>query len=333
MNYWFQHMQSRTEELTRDGIVEVFATDVTASWHRLPNKLLFGVLMAAWILLFQFLGNSTLGYINTPSLFEWMWPANTAPDNSFESGPGLLLPFVVAGMFWWKRRELLQLPLRTWSPGIAIVCFSLLLHTLGYMVQQPRISIVGLFLGIYGLMGLAWGPRFLRGAFFPFVLFIFAIPLGSLGTVVTFPLRLLVTTLVHFIAHTILGMDIVRVGTGLFDASGTYQYDVAPACSGIRSLIAIFFLCTIYGYVTFRASWRWLVMISAALPLAVLGNMMRLLAIVVVADVFGSRAGDYVHENALFSMLPYVPAILGIILIARWLGRGSARTAQKESKP
>ena len=45
-----------------------------------------------------------------------------------------------------------------------------MMHLLGYMAQQPKISIMALFLGVYALMGLAWGPEWLRESFFPIVL-------------------------------------------------------------------------------------------------------------------------------------------------------------------
>src|SRR5437667_4151167 len=42
-----------------------------------PSKELFLMLLAAWIALFHFYGNSTLGYVNTPSLFGWWLWVNT----------------------------------------------------------------------------------------------------------------------------------------------------------------------------------------------------------------------------------------------------------------
>jgi exosortase len=320
--------QPQSGELVRDGVVEVFAAEFVTCWRQVPNKLLFGILLGVWVLLFQFMGNSTFGYLNTSSIFEWMWPAGLPTDNEFDSGPGILLPLVVAGLFWWKRRELLALPLAAWPLGLGILAFAILLHIVGYMVQQPRISIVALYVGIYGLMGMAWGARFMWRAFLPYAFFIFAIPLGSLSVGITFRLRMVVTVLVEFIANYLLGMDLVREGTGLFDPSKTYQFDVAPACSGIRSLMAVFFLCAVYGYVIFRHSWwRWFVLMVAAFPLAVLGNMLRLLTIVLAADLFGQETGNAVHDSALFSLSPYVPAILGMILLARWLERDTKPAA------
>jgi exosortase len=189
---------------------------------------------------------------------------------------------------------------------------------LGYAFQQPRLSIVALFAGIYGLMGLAWGRKWLRKSVFPFFLFVFSIPLGGTAAFITFPLRLLVTWLVAVTAH-LLGIDVIRVGTQLFDPLGAYQYDVAPACSGIRSLIAIFLLATVYGFITFRSPWKRLLLMALAFPFAVLGNLARMLFIITAAEIGGQKWGNYVHESSIFSLIPYLPAIIGLLVIGRWM--------------
>jgi hypothetical protein len=125
-----------------NGILEDFRIQFLECWQGLPNKGLFFVLLIAWLALFQFLGNSTLGYISTPSLLYWMHLAygSSADTAGSDDSHGKLIPFVVLALFWWKRKELLALPLRTWWPGLLLVGLALALHLLGYMVQQPRIS-------------------------------------------------------------------------------------------------------------------------------------------------------------------------------------------------
>ena len=242
-------------------------------WHRLPNKSFFFLLLAAWLALFQFLGNSILGYIHTPSLFLWMREAYRSSGSSAnDDAQGNFIPFLVVGLFWWKRKELLALPLKTWWPGLLILAAGMFLHILGYLVQQPALSIVALFTGIYGLMGLAWGSGWLEKAPFPFSCFFFCSP-GARSEFITFPLRQLVSWLVQVTAHWILGIDVVRVGTQLFDSSGTYQYEVAAACSGLRSFIAVFLLATIYGFITFRSAWKRLFFMALAFPFAIFGNL------------------------------------------------------------
>ena len=110
--------------------------------------------------------------------------------------------------------------------------------------------------------------------------------------------------LVEVVAHWILGIDVIREGTQLFDPSGTYQYEVAAACSGMRSLIAIFLLATIYGFITFRSPWKRLFLMALAFPLAVLGNLARMLFIIMAAEIGGQEAGNYVHEGGIFSLVP-----------------------------
>jgi exosortase len=291
--------------------------DTVDCWRRLPDKFFFFGLLAAWLALFQFFGNPILGYVKMPSLFSWMWSMyeNPAADDAH----GEFIPFLVVGLFWWKRRELLALPLKIWWPGLFIFIFALALHVAGFAVQQPYLSIVALFAGIFGLMGLAWGREWLRSGFFPFWLFIFSIPLGQRGQAITFPLQQLVSWLTEKTAHYVLGIDVIRVGTQLFDPSGAFQYEVAAACSGIHSLVAIFLLATIYGFITFRSPWKRILLMALAFPLSVLGNLLRMLFIIVAAEFGGQKWGNYVHESLIFSLVPYIPAIAGLLIAGRWL--------------
>ena len=290
-------------------------------WRRLPNKSFFFLLLAAWLALFQFLGNSILGYIHTPSLFSWMHEAYRSSSTSAnDDAHGNIIPFLVVGLFWWKRKELLALPLKTWWPGLLILVAGMGLHILGYVLQQPRLSIVALFAGIYGLMGLAWGRVWLRKGFFPFVLFVFSIPLGAQAQFITVPLQVLVSWLVGVAAH-ILGIGVVQDGVRLIDPSGTYQYEVAAACSGMRSLIAIFLLATCYGFIVFRTAKKRILMIVLAVPFAILGNFLRLLFIIIAAEMGGQEWGSYVHENWLFSLVPYLPAFIGVFWVGNWMER------------
>ena len=60
-------------------------------------------------------------------------------------------------------------------------------------------------------------------------------------------------------------------------------------------------------------------MIVAAVPLAVIGNTFRMMTIVIAAELRGQEAGARVHESPFWSLLPYIPAIIGLMLIGRWL--------------
>jgi exosortase len=306
------------DENLKQEVSPGFWPDAVACWQRLPNKLFFFGLLAAWLLLFQFLGNSILGYIHSPSLFAWLENSYRTTNLASDDGQGNLIPFLVAGLFWWKRKTLLALPLQVWWPGIFFLVAAGGLHIFGYVVQQPRFSVVGMFVGIFGLMGMAWGRAWLKESIFPFWLFVFCVPLAALLTVFTFPLRLLVTWLVAAAAN-LLTIGVVRQGTMLFGPGGSYQYDVVAACSGMHSLVSIFLLATVYGFVMFRSPGRRLLLMSLALPLSVLGNFTRLMFVIFAAEIGGQSAGNYVHESSICSLIPYLPAFAGLLLAGRWL--------------
>lgn len=277
----------------------------------------FGLLLA-WGMLFHWLGNSTVGYaMHTRSLFRWMeWMYLAARG---DEDHGRLIPLVVLALFWWKRRLLSAVPKRHWWPGAGWLALALGLHLLGTLVQQTQISVVAFFAGVYALMGLTWGPRWLAASFFPVCLFVFCVPMMNVLQVVTVPLRILASGITSVICHVVLGIQVVQDGTRIFDALGHYQYEVAAACSGIRSLTATAALAMIYAFVALRSPWRRGLMLLATVPLAVAANIVRLSTIVIAAEAYGQSAGNVVHESSWFSLLPYVPALAGILLLGRWL--------------
>jgi exosortase/archaeosortase family protein len=72
----------------------------------------------------------------------------------------------------------------------------------------------------------------------------------------------------------------------------------------------------------FRSPAKRIFLMALAVPLAVLGNFLRLLAIIVAAASGGQDWGNYVHEGGPFgviSLLPYIPAIAGMLFIGRWM--------------
>ena len=308
----------RVDNQSTTGILEEFQSELVAAWRQLPNKRFFFILLVGWLALFQFLGNSTFGYMDTNSLLKWIYILGTARSGATETDDNqmIIAPLVVLGLFYWKRKELLKQPMAVWAPGLLIVAAGLLLHVAGYRIQQPRVSIVALFTGIYGLMGMAWGPKFLRASFFPFFLFLFCVPLGTLSQFITVPLRSVAVSIVVFISHVVPGLSVLRQGNDLIDPNGHFKYEVAAACGGIRSLIMTVMLAIVFGFVVFKAMWKRLLLIALAAPLAIAGNVLRLLIIVIAAKIGGQNAGAAVHDNSILSLLPYVPAMLTLF----WLG-------------
>ncbi|MBI5384327.1 MAG: exosortase/archaeosortase family protein [Verrucomicrobia bacterium] len=298
-----------------------FTDELRQVLAQLPGQGWFVLLLLAWLALFHFLGNSTLGYVSTPSLFSWL---DYCYEKREDDQLGYLIPFIVLALMWWNRREWAAVQKRVWWPALALVALGLVFHVLGFLVQQARISVVGFFVGLYGLTGVIWGPQWLRATFFPFVLFAFCLPLGNTAERITFPLRLLSTKISVAISHGALGINVIRQGTMLWEPTGKFQYEIAAACSGIRSLTAFLAFTIILGFVSLRSPWRRALVVATAFPLAVLSNVIRLLCIIIAAEAFGQQTGNWVHESAWFSLLPYVPSLIAVVVLSHWLAEKPA---------
>jgi exosortase len=306
--------EQQAETAGKTGLEE-FREELPQVWARIPDKGLFFGLLALWLLIFQFFGNATYGYIDTPSLFAWLRNAYEAPGS--DDAHGTLIPFVVLALFWWKRDELLAVPKGLWWPGLLGLAAAMGLHVVGFAAQQSQVSVVAMFAGVYSLMALVWGWRLARASFFPFLLFVFCVPLTGVAEPVTVPLRHLSADISVFIARNLLGIPIVQVGVQLMDPQGRYTYEVAAACSGMRSVITLLALTTVYGWMNFRPWWKRALVVAMALPLALLGNVFRLVSIIVAAEAFGEGAGKFVHDW--FGFVTFALSLGILMALGHWL--------------
>lgn len=309
-----------------------FMDELRAFGERIPHKGAFAVMLLAWVALFHFYGNPTLGYASTKSMFAWL---KNSYDQSTDDSFGIFIPLIVIGLLWWKREELMAAPKRVWWPPLVLFVLAVLLHLVGYTVQQTRLSVIGFFFGLYALIGLIWGWQMMRATFFPYFLFAFSMPLTGEMEGLTLPLRHMATKITVMLSH-LGGIPVVQKGTLIESVGGHFSYNVEAACSGLRSLTTMLMLGCIFGFTAFKSNWKRAVLIGAAIPLAVCGNVIRLLGVVLsanwkydqmmhekqplhLAQEAAQALGKYVHDHTLFSLVPYVPAFIGLMLLARWL--------------
>jgi exosortase len=336
-------------EASSMGRRESLVGELRGCWERLPNKGLFVALLAGWAALFHFAGNSTLGYVRSWSLFAfmldayhehlWDWLRHGQVGEltrwlaQGEEGHCLVVPLVVLGLYWRKRKELTGLTLGLWPPGLLLIGLAAALHVFAFLVQQPKLSIIALLAGLYGVMGLAWGAAWLRRGFFPFFLLVFCVPLGEVAQPVTFHLRLLTCRLVAFVANYLLAIDVQRQGMALINRAGHYQYEVEAACSGMHSLIVTVGLALVFAFVWFRAWWKRAALVAVAFPLAVLGSLARVLAIIIAAEMGGQAAGNKVLEGGplgVYSLMPCALAFAGLLLAGHWLRERPAKNGESD---
>lgn len=281
-----------------------------------------GLTLLAWCVLFHVVGNSTFGYVNSPSMFGWLtgwYQLKSVGETGDELAP--FVPFLVLALLYLKREELAAVPKRPWTPALALVLLGLLMHVLGFRGQQVRVSVAGFIVGTWGLMGLFWGLAWLRATIFPWFILFFAIPVAAYMDGLTFHLRLFSTWASVAISNSLLGLNLLRQGTNVFHVPtsgiGGFQFDVAAACSGMRSASVVLLLAVVYAFINFRSSWRRLLVIGSAVPFALLGNIVRLVVVFVVGEAMGESAGKMIETK--FGFLTYLGALAGLFTLGWFL--------------
>ncbi|NBP24887.1 MAG: exosortase/archaeosortase family protein, partial [Proteobacteria bacterium] len=230
------------------------------------HKAAFGLVAAAWLALFHFLGNSTLGYIQTESMFGWLQAVyEGGAKQGRDDELGVMIPWLVGAIIVMRRTELAAIPKQPWSPALALIPLGLLLHLSGYLVQQTRLGVVGFLVGFFGIMGLYWGRAWMRGFAFPYLLFFFCVPISVFLDTLTHGLRLLSTLMSTTFCEWVLNMKLERAGTIVLQKASAvtqgFRFDVAPACSGIRSATVVLLLTVTFAFLNFRSPWRRLFLI------------------------------------------------------------------------
>jgi exosortase len=258
------------------------------------------------IVLFQFFGNATRGYIHTASLFYWLWAQWFDPAADASQGP--LVVVVAIALLVWNWFRFSAYPKNGDARGFSLIGGALALHALGYATQQTRLSVVSWLIFIAGLCALAGGQRGLRAARFPLAFALLAVPAGFLQPW-SFSLRLAISKSVEAILR-LCGHPILRDGTQLFSLDGRKAYDVEAACSGVHSLVALVALAILLGYLRLAGWPRKLALLVLVAPFAFAGNLIRVLAIVTAGEKMGSSAAQRVHALSGFLVFAVVFALL-----------------------
>lgn len=287
------------------------------------RTLLVAVLVGMIFALFHFQGNSLDAKVFGRSALSWMTERWT-DDIEFggDYSHGWLIPILSLYVIWHRRKAISAATKNISYTGLALVVASLFLHWLGMKAQQTRLS-------LFGLVGLTWSiPFYLFGwqvakqLIFPCAYLVFCIPFNFLDSV-THPLRMFATHASSMLLNGI-GIAVEASGARLHSLTpGGFDLDVADACSGIRSLTAITALTAIYANITQRTPWKQWLIFFLSIPLAIIGNIVRVFTTGIVAEVFGDDTAMHLyHDFSGFIIFMVVFVLLisaGSALDAHWL--------------
>lgn len=261
--------------------------------HEIINIALSSVLIGFLFVLFHLFGN-TVENVNSSSAFVWM-VARWSDKQSFgaDYSHGFLIPFVSLSVLWSRREEIKLAPKQICLWGLGVIVMALVFHWLGAKMQQTRLSLISLILLLWGIPLYFFGWKMAKLLIFPCAYLIFCVPLNFLDAL-SAPLQMVATSMAHGLLNG-LGIECERVGTQLM--SPFFRLNVEAPCSGLRSLLAMTALSAVYAYYTqksFVAKW---VLFLASIPIAVAGNIGRIISIALVSITAGQQFGTGLHHD------------------------------------
>jgi exosortase len=225
-------------------------------------------------------------------------------------GHGLLVPVFVAYILWRERTPWRTVSVRASDYGLPIMLSALGLLILGMLGAELFTARVSLLILISGIIVFLAGWQVLRSIAFPIGYLFFMIPLPTLVYYqLTFPLQLWASRLG---AHglVMLGVHTVREGNLLILPNATLE--VVEACSGVRSLLSLLAAVVAYGYLAEQRTWKRCLLVVLAVPIVILSNGLRLVAMGVLSFVFGPEVNSG-PVHAVLGLVFFVLAFLSIL--------------------
>jgi len=232
--------------------------------------------VVVWFYCFE----TRFGPAHTRSSLGWLLSAwNPATD--YEHGK--LIPFIILGLIFYRFKDL-RASISTGSLwGLLFVILGCLFHIAAYRTLQPRISVGGLPFIVWGAVLFLWGWRTAKLTLFPLFFFWIAIPLPAFQQA-TVHLQLIATQLAHH-GSGLFGVETYTQGTLVLPVHGDWKpLEIAHGCSGIRSLMALLMISAAWAYVAKMALWKRVFLFLSAVPLAIVGNALRVISIFIIAE-------------------------------------------------
>lgn len=272
----------------------------------LPGYALFGLAFLGALGLFA----SAIGQLYT------IW--SDQPEYSY----GILIPLLSVFLVWRERASLRGLPFTGSWYGLGLIVVGLTLRLVGTLATMPTLVHYALLIVLYGLVLSLTGPTLFRRLVMPLFILIFMVPLPpGLSQALSTQLQLVSSSIGAQIIRA-LGISVYLSGN-VIDL-GTYQLEVAEACSGLRYLFPLMTLSFMIAYAFGGAFWKRALVFLSSIPITVLMNSLRIGMIAVTVDRWGIQMAEGLLHDFEGWVVFMISAVVVVIL---------ARSLQKVGPP
>jgi exosortase len=242
----------------------------------MKNKNLYLVLISATIFL-------VLIYHST---FVWLYERYVSADSYYSHG--FLVPFVAGFLIWLKREKLKNIHWEYNASGLVLIILSLCIHFLSMLAEVFFVSALSILCLVFGISLFLFGKKITRKIVFPlsFLIFMFPLPLVAINAI-SFPMKMLATRSAVLFLRTTLNIPIRNEGFQIFFPNASLI--VENPCSGLRSLIALLALGSIFAYLLKANAKKRITLFLLSIPIALVSNLIRVIILSLGVYIYGSN--------------------------------------------
>jgi exosortase len=230
-----------------------------------------------------FLGGLALAYVPAFMSLAQVWRRVDYYSHGF------MVPFVALWAANRLARRVARVPRERDTRGLVLITAALLVNAWGVLSGSAFVAGMSLVAAVAGAMLYLCGSEWLRILAFPVGFLLFMVPLPEAWiTPVIVQLQLVVSGFAVDVLQQG-GMSLLREGN-VIQLPGGESVFVAEACSGITSIVTLLPLGVFLAYFTERSQLRRAVLVASIFPLAMLGNLLRVVGTLVACQYVGVDA-------------------------------------------
>jgi len=236
----------------------------------------------------------------------------------------IAVPLVTLVLLFQDRRTIFASTRFEWIPGLALILagIAVSLAIFAYHPSANRddslsIRIAGFVMLWLGGFLLFYGAAAFRSGLFALLFLIFMIPIPD--AIIDAATLLLKRGSTEMVAWLLTVVRTPYYREGYVFAMPTLTIEVADACSGIRSTIALLLTVLLAGHMFLETSWRKALLVLAILPVTLFKNAVRIVALSLLAMHVdpGFIKGQLHHEGGIFFFLLGLAMLAPVLTVLR----------------
>ena len=231
---------------------------------------------------------------------------------------GFLVPLISGLIVWKKRHELHKEP---FSAGLIVLASGLLVYVISFFWRAQFGLAISFLIVLSGLILYLYGREAMRSLLFPVCFLVFGIPMPFLPGIASFLQSF--SARYSSLVIGMLGIPVTTIGAEIQLEKDVFV--IGAPCSGMHTLIALLAVAAVFAYFIKCPYYRKAILFFAALPIALFANISRLVALLLIANYYGSEAAmRFFHDYS--SIVLFAIAFLLLAVCSRCLGCGAKLT-------